>query len=61
MTPQDIEKAICEVNGTLAIEGMPLDAIDQENLRSILRGEVSFQEMKKQILQEYQRKPTARG
>jgi hypothetical protein len=53
MSPQDIEKTISEVNGTLAIEGMPLDETDKENLRSILRGEVSFEEMKRRLASDY--------
>ena len=58
MSPQDIEKTISEVNGTLAIEGMPLDDIDKKNLRSILRGEVSFEEMKRRLASDY-RQPQA--
>ncbi|MDR1089258.1 MAG: antitoxin VbhA family protein [Coriobacteriales bacterium] len=61
MTTQDIEQRINEVNGTMAIEGMPLDKTDEENLRSILRGEISYQEMKQRILDEYRREDVAHG
>jgi len=61
MSPQDVEKTIREINGTLAIEGMPLDKTDEDNIRSVLRGEVSYQEMKRRILQEYQREPVTSG
>jgi hypothetical protein len=59
MTTQNIEQRINEVNGTLAIEGMPLDETDRDNLRSILRGEVSYQEMKQRILKKYRRETVA--
>jgi hypothetical protein len=49
----DIERKINEVNATMAMEGMPLDEQDKKNLRTVLSGEVSFDEMKKQIVAEY--------
>ncbi|MGV8083353.1 MAG: hypothetical protein AB2L09_06960 [Coriobacteriia bacterium] len=61
MTPQDIEKTIREVNGTMAIEGMPLDDKDKENLRSILRGEVSYEEMKRRLINEYSQPQASHG
>jgi len=61
MSPQDIEKTINEVNGTLAIEGMPLDETDKENLRSILRGEVSFMEMKNRLASDYRQPQVNHG
>jgi hypothetical protein len=45
MSPEDIEKRVREVNATMAIEGMPLDDKDKDNLRSILRGEATYQEI----------------
>ena len=51
---RDIEQKIREVDGTMAMEGMPLSEADKENMRSVLRGDVSFTEMKKRILSEYQ-------
>lgn len=53
---RDIEQKIREVNGTMAIEGMPLTDRDKENMRAVLRGEISFDEMRKQILAEYKPK-----
>lgn len=44
---------IDEVNGSLAIEGMPLTEEDKENMRAVLRGDISFKDMKKKILDEY--------
>ena len=61
MSPQDIEKTISEVNGTLAIEGMPLDETDKENLRLILRGEVSFKEMKNRLASDYRQPQVTHG
>jgi hypothetical protein len=54
MTTTEIEKRIDEVNGTMAIEGMPLDDTCKDRLRSILNGEVSYQEAKKQVIRNYQ-------
>ena len=56
---RDIEQKINEINGTMAIEGMPLTEKDRENMRAVLRGEVSFSDMKQQILAEYKPKQTA--
>lgn len=50
---RDIEQAIREVNGTMAMEGMPLTEADKENMRAVLRGDISFQDMKKKILADY--------
>ena len=50
----DIEQTIREVNGTMAMEGMPLTEADKENLRQVLQGKVSYQEMKRRILAKYQ-------
>jgi hypothetical protein len=49
----DIEKKISQVNATMAMEGMPLDERDKENLRAVLSGKVSYEEMKKSIIAEY--------
>jgi len=51
---RDIEQKIREVDSTMAMEGMPLTEADKDDMRSVLRGDVSFQEMKKRILLEYQ-------
>jgi hypothetical protein len=49
----DIEQEIQEVNGTMALEGMPLTNEEKENLRAILRGEVTFKEMKRIVMAKY--------
>ena len=49
----DIEQKIREVNGTMAIEGMPLTDDDKSRLRSILRGEVSYEDAVTEIIQRY--------
>lgn len=56
---RDIEQTIREVNGTMAIEGMPLSEADKENLRAVLRGDVSYKEMKERILSDYLPKQAA--
>jgi hypothetical protein len=53
---QDIEQKIREVNATMAMEGMPLTESDKEDMRKVLRGEISFAEMRKRILADYQPK-----
>ncbi|MDR0991656.1 MAG: antitoxin VbhA family protein [Ruminococcus sp.] len=49
----DIEAKINQVNATMAMEGMPLDEQDKDNLRAVLSGEVSYEKMKKRIVDEY--------
>jgi hypothetical protein len=56
---QDIEQTIREVNGTMAMEGMPLTDKDKEDMRAVMRGEVSFEEMKMKILADYAPKHNA--
>ncbi|MDR1692976.1 MAG: hypothetical protein LBR72_06415 [Oscillospiraceae bacterium] len=40
---RDVEQTIRGVNGTMAIEGMPLTDEDKNRLRSILCGEISYE------------------
>ena len=54
MSNEQIEKNIREVNGSLAIEGMPLTEKEKDDMRSVLRGDQSFKEMKQKILADYQ-------
>jgi hypothetical protein len=49
----DIEKSINQVNATMAMEGMPLDEQDKENIRAVLSGKVSYEEMKRSIIAEH--------
>jgi hypothetical protein len=50
---RDIEQKIREVDATMSIEDMPLSETDKEDMRAVLRGEVSFKEMRRRILDEY--------
>ncbi len=53
---RDIEQTVREVNGTMAIEGMPLTDEDKERLRSILRGEISYDAAIRAIIDKYSAK-----
>jgi hypothetical protein len=57
---KDIEQTIREVDATMAMEGMPLSDADKEDMRMVLRGEVSLKEMRQRILNEYMPKRTVR-
>jgi citrate lyase gamma subunit len=50
---RDIEQKIREVDSTMAMEGMPLTDDDKEAMRTVLRGEISFNDMKARIISEY--------
>lgn len=50
---KDIEQIIKEVNGTMAIEGMPLKEVDKERIRVCLSDKVSFEEMKRRIVEKH--------
>jgi len=52
-TLADTERIIGEVNGTMAIEGMPLTDDDKMCIRSVLSGDVSMDEMLRNIISEY--------
>lgn len=52
----DIEHVISEINATMAIENMPLTELDKENLRSVLLGKISYQDLRERILADYQHK-----
>ena len=52
MSEKEIEKIIDEINGTMAIEDMKLTDEDKENLRCCLRGDVSFEDMRKIIIKQ---------
>jgi hypothetical protein len=51
----DIEKSINQVNATMAMEGMPLDEKQKSQIRAVLSGEVSYEEMKRRIIDEHTR------
>ena len=50
---RDIEQKIRNVNGSMAIEGMPLTDEDKARLRSVLRGEISYETAVKRIIDKY--------
>ncbi|MCL2083390.1 MAG: antitoxin VbhA family protein [Oscillospiraceae bacterium] len=50
---RDIEQKINNVNGSMAIEGMPLTDEDKHRLRLMLRGEVSYEETIKRVKDKY--------
>jgi hypothetical protein len=50
---RDVERLIGEVNGTMAIEGMPLTDEDKERLRLVLRGKVTADEMVQRLAEKY--------
>jgi len=53
---RDIEQKIREVNGTMAIEGMPLTDEDKARLRDVLSGRTSADAVVKQLVQKHTRK-----
>jgi hypothetical protein len=50
---RDVEQTIREVNGTMAIEGMPLTDVDKNRLRDILHGRVSIDSVIQQLTEKY--------
>jgi hypothetical protein len=50
---RDIEQTIREVNGTMAMEGMPLTDEDKERLRDILNGKLSYETAIDNIIEKY--------
>ncbi|AEE92671.1 MAG: hypothetical protein WBJ82_03730 [Tepidanaerobacteraceae bacterium] len=50
---KDIEQIIKEVNGTMVIEGMHLREDDKERIRICLSNKVSFEKMKKRIIEKH--------
>jgi len=50
---RDIEQKIRDVNGSMAIEGMPLTEDDKARLRSILRGEIDYDTAIQDIIIKY--------
>jgi len=50
---RDVEETIREVNGTMAIEGLPLTEEDENRLRDLLHGRVSIDSVIKQLTEKY--------
>ena len=53
---RDIEKIIQEVNGTMAIEGMPLTEADKARLHAVLSDEANVETVVKQLVDKQSRK-----
>jgi hypothetical protein len=50
---EQVEKIIDEINGTMAIENMPLTREDREMLRKCIIGETSPDETIKRLVRQY--------
>ena len=50
---RDVEQKIRDVNGTMAIEGMPLTEDEKARLRSILHGEIDYDTAIQDIITKY--------
>jgi hypothetical protein len=50
---RDVEQTIREVNGTMAIEGMPLTDEDKNRIRDILHGRVSIDDVIRQLTEKH--------
>lgn len=55
---KNIERIIGDINGTMAIEGMPLTEGDKERLRECLTGKVSYDEMVKRLVKKHTVNPS---
>jgi|GEM_PF-414900 len=53
MNPKEIDKIIDNVNGNLAIEGMPLTDQDRDRIRVCLSGQVAFNDMIKHLVEKH--------
>ena len=50
---KDVEKIIGQVNGTMAMEGMPLTEQDKDRLRECITGKTSYDEMVRRLVQKH--------
>jgi len=55
----DAERLIEMVNGTMAMESMPLTDDDRDRLRAILRGEITADETVRQLVNKHRRRANA--
>jgi hypothetical protein len=53
MNIKEIDKIINNVNGNLAIEGMPLTEQDRDRIRVCLSGKVAFKDMIKSLVEKH--------
>lgn len=54
---RDVEKIIGEINGTMAIENMPLTQEDREMLRRCLTGKSTTEEERNRLIKKYMAVP----
>ncbi len=54
---KDVEKIIGEINGTMAMEGMPLTIQDKERLRECITGKTSYDEMVRRLVKKHTARP----
>lgn len=50
---RDAEKVIREINGSMAIEGMPLTDDDEERMRKCYNKEISYKDMREQLVKKH--------
>lgn len=55
MRKEEMEKIIRRVDGTMAIEDMPLTSGDKKNLRDCLSGNTTFEKKIQEIKEKYGR------
>ncbi|MBP1927386.1 hypothetical protein J2Z76_003287 [Sedimentibacter acidaminivorans] len=53
MNSKEIDKIINNVDGNLAIEGMPLTEQDRDRIRICLSGKVAFNDMIKHLVEKH--------
>ena len=52
---RNVEQTIREINGTMAIENMPLTDDDRKRLREVLNGRVSVETVIKQLTEKHKK------
>lgn len=55
---KNVEQIIGEVNGTMAMEGMPLTDQDKDRLRECITGKTSYDEMVRRLVKKHTTQPT---
>ena len=50
---KDIEKIIREVNGTMAIEGMPITKADEDRIRNCLRDNDKYEKTLRELVKKH--------
>ena len=53
---RSVEQKIRNINGSMAIEGMPLTKEDEARLRALLNGEISYEIAIERIIEKYSAK-----